>query len=221
MTDAYKQFCQIQADQHRQQCDIYNEKAQIISIPECKTVYVHNDPPSHIRGLATWFIRNFDGPYLVTGHPYSRSDLLTLCHVASGKDLSHPTNIEKVVVIPEPELDDLQPPNDAVIEMEVDTSECSAPVVTANADLNCVAQEFVKYLDSLPSETSSASQACKYVYEHYPASHEILARHERLKGLITSCPLLQMDGAVFGGTYLLSLNKRSLKASFKTLFCAS
>ena len=136
--------------------------------------------------------------------------------MASGKDLSHPTNIEKVVVIPEPELDDLQPPNDAVIEMEVDTSECSAPVVTANADLNRVAQEFGKYLDSLPSKTSSASQARKYVYEHYPASREILARHGRLKGLIKSCPFLQMDGAAFGGTYLISLNQTLFKTN-----CAS
>ena len=106
--------------------------------------------------------------------------------MASSKHLSHPTNIEKVVVIPEPELDDLQPPNDAVIEMEVDTSERSAPVVTANADLNFVVQEFGTYLDSLPSKTSSASQAFKYVYEHYLASHESLAHHDRLKGLIKS-----------------------------------
>ena len=212
MTDAHKQFSQIKADLCCQQCDIYNEKARIISIPEGKIVYVCNDSPSRIRGLATQFIRNFGGPYLVTGHPYGRSDLLTLCHVASGKDLSHPTNIEKVVVIPEPELDDLQPPNDAVIEMEVDTSECNAPVVTANADLNCVAQEFGKYLDSLPSKTSSASQACKYVCEHYPASREILARHGRLKGLIKSCLFLQMDGSAFGGTYLSSLNQTLFKA---------
>ena len=211
MTDAHKQFSQIKADLRRQQRDIYNEKARIISIPEGKIVYVRND-----SGLATRFIRNFDGPYLVTGHPYGRSDLLTLGHVASGKDLSHPTNIEKVVVIPEPELDDLQPPNDAVIEMGVDNSECSAPVVTANADLNRVAQEFGKYLDSLPSKTFSASQARKYVYEHYPASREILARHGRLKSLIKSCPFLQMDGAAFGGTYLISLNQTLFKAN-----CAS
>ena len=216
MTDAHKQFSQMKADLRRQQHDIDNKKARIISIPEGKIVYVRNDSPSRIRGLATRFIRNFDGPYLVTGHPYGRSDLLTLRHMASCKDLSHPTNIEKVVVIPEPELDDLQPPNDAVIEMEVDTSECSAPVVTANADLNHVAQEFGRYLDSLHFKTSSASQTCKYVYEHYPASREILTRHGRLKGLIKSCPFLQMDGAAFGDTYLLSLNQTLLKAN-----CAS
>ena len=207
MADAHRQFSQIKADLRRQQRDIYNEKARIISIPDGKIVYIRNDSPSRIRGLATRFIRNFDGPYVVTGHPYGRTDLLTLRHIASGKDLSHPINIEKVVVIPEPEFDDLQPPNDAVIEMEVDTSKGSSPGISTNSDLNHVAREFGKYLDSLPSKTSTASQACKYVYENYPASREILARHGKLKGLIKSCPFLQMEGATFGGTYILSLNQ--------------
>ena len=207
MADAHRQFSQIKADLRRQQHDIYNEKARIISIPDGKIVYIRNDSPSRIRGLATRFIRNFDGPYVVTGHPYGRTDLLTLRHIASGKDLSHPINIEKVVIIPEPEFDDLQPPNDAVIEMEVDTSKGSSPGISTNSDLNHVAREFGKYLDSLPSKTSTASQACKYVYENYPASREILARHGKLKGLIKSCPFLQMEGATFGGTYILSLNQ--------------
>ena len=96
--------------------------------------------------------------------------------------------------------------------MKVDTPDCTTPVATANSDLNQVAQEFGKYLASLPSKTSSASQACKYVYETYPASREILARHGRLKGLIKSGPIksypfLQMDGAASGGSYILSLNQ--------------
>ena len=91
--------------------------------------------------------------------------------------------------------------------MKVDTPDCTTPVATANSDLNQVAQEFGKYLASLPSKTSSASQACKYVYETYPASREILARHGRLKGLIKSYPFLQMDGAASGGSYILSLNQ--------------
>ena len=66
----------------------------------------------------------------------------------------------------------MQPPNDAVIEMKVDTPDCTTPVATANSDLNQVAQEFGKYLASLPSKTSSASQACKYVYETYPGSRD-------------------------------------------------
>ena len=86
MTEAHKQYSQIRADLRRQQCELYDAKARVISIPDGKIVYIRNDSPSRIRGLATRFIRNFDGPYLVTGHPYGRSDLLTLRHVASGKD---------------------------------------------------------------------------------------------------------------------------------------
>ena len=204
MTEAHKQFSQIKADLRRQQRELYDAKARVISIPDGKIVYIRNDSPSRIHGLATRFIRNFDGPYLVTGHPYGRSNLLTLRHVASGKDLPHPI---KIVVTPEPESDDLQPPNDAGIEMKVDTPDCTTPVATANSDLNQVAQDFGKYLASLPSKTSSASQACKYVYEKYPASREIFARHGRLKGLIKSYPFLQMDGAASGGSYILSLNQ--------------
>ena len=215
MTDTHRQFSQIKADLHRQQCDIYNEKAQIISIPDGKIIYIRNGLPSRTQGLATRFIRNFDGPYVVTGHPYGRTDLLTLRHIASGKELSHSINIENVVVIPEPEFNDLQAPNDAVIEMEVDVTQDSSPGISTNSDLNHVAWEFGKYLDYLPSKTSSASQACKYVYEKYPASCEILACHGKLKGLIKLCPFLQMEGAAFGGTYILSLNQTLFKTICK------
>ena len=91
--------------------------------------------------------------------------------------------------------------------MEVDVTQDSSPGISTNSDLNHVAREFGKYLHSLPSKTSSASQACKYAYEKYPATREILARHGKLKGLIKSCPFLQMEGAAFGGTYILSLNQ--------------
>ena len=107
MTDAHLQFSQIKADLRRQQRDIYNEKARIILIPDKKIVHIRNDSPSCTQGLATRFIRNFDGPYVVTGHPYGRTDLLTLRHIASCNDLSHPINIDKVVIIPEPEFNDL------------------------------------------------------------------------------------------------------------------
>ena len=148
MTDAHRQFSQIKDDLRRQQRDIYNEKARIISIPDGKIVYIRNDSPSHTRDLATRFIRNFDGPYVVTGHPYGRTDLLTLRHIASGKDLSHPINIEKVVAIPEPEFNDLQPPNDAIIEMEADVTQDSSPGISTNFDLNHL---FLFLLLRLPS----------------------------------------------------------------------
>ena len=64
---------------------------------------------------------NSDSPYLVTGHPYGRNDLLTLRHIRSGTDISHSVNNEKVVVILEHEQHDLQPPNDTVVENEIDS----------------------------------------------------------------------------------------------------
>ena len=81
-------------------------------------MYIRNEPSTHTTGMATRFLRNFDGPYLVTGHPYNRNDLLTLTNLSTGTVLEHPINIEKVVVAPEPETNDLQPPNDAIIETD-------------------------------------------------------------------------------------------------------
>ena len=72
--------------------------------------------------------------------------------------------------------------------------------------LAVVAHEFGKYLNSLPSKSAISSQACKFIYERFPAAQELLARHGRLRGLIKAFPYLQMDGGTHGGTYVLSLN---------------
>ena len=42
---------------------------------------------------------------------------------------------------------------------------------------------FGKFLQSLPSKSATASQGCKFVYDHFPSSREILTRHGRLRGL--------------------------------------
>ena len=55
--------------------------------------------------------------------------------------------LNKVVVIPEPEQHDLQPPNEAVVENEIDSDSTSkVDKVPINADLTHVAHEFDKYL---------------------------------------------------------------------------
>ena len=214
MQDAHKQFSQIRADLHRTQQEIYNSKARILRIPDGRIVNIRNNSSSRSCGQATRFIRNFDGPFLVTGHSYGRNDLPTLCHIRSGNNISHPVNIEKVVVIPEPEQHDLQPPNEAVVENEIDSDSTSkVDKVPINADLTRVAHEFGKYLNSLPSKSSTVSQACKFVYQQYPQSCEILALHGCLKGLVKFCPFLQIDGEVSGGTYILSLNQTLFKQS--------
>ena len=106
-------------------------------------VYVQKEPPSHLSGRATRFIRHFDGPYLVTGHPYQRTDLLILKHIPSGETLPHPINIEKVVVIPEQDSQDLRPPNDAMIEVEDEPPENPVKALPpVNSELCQVAYEF-------------------------------------------------------------------------------
>ncbi len=132
---------------------------------------------------------------------------MSLRNAHTGKDLPRPVNIEKIVVVPDPETADLRLPDEAIAEPE------AAPLQqafngTANPDFAAVAFEFGKYLESLPSKSAVSSQACKFVYEHYPQSREILLRHGKLCGLVKSCPYLQLEGGSHGGTYLLSLNQQ-------------
>ena len=50
-------------------------------------------------GLDSRFIRNFEGPYLVGRHPFrNRSDMLILRDLSTDKELSHPVNVEQLVV---------------------------------------------------------------------------------------------------------------------------
>ena len=125
---------------------------------------------------------------MVTGHPYERTDLLTLKHIPSGETLSHPINIEKVVIIPEQVSHDLRPPNDAVIEPENELPETTvqAAVSPVNAELRQVAYEFGKYLNLLPTKQlllhrhANLFTMHNYLLEKYlivMASSEALSSH--------------------------------------------
>eukprot|EP00794_Sanderia_malayensis_P013376 gene13376-biopygen10689 len=94
------------------------------------------------------------------GHPYNCSDLLTLRNIATGQDFPRPVNIEKIVVVPDPESSDLRPPEDATAEP---SHPASPQTSTPMPDLALVAYEFGKYLDSLPSKSAISSQACPSV----------------------------------------------------------
>ena len=137
------------ADLCRHQWDVYNTKARHLSIPDGKVVYMHKIP-SHKEGNVTRFVRNFDGPYLITGHPFKRSDMFTLKHIATGETIPHPVNIEKVVIIQDPELHDLQASNDSVVELQPDTPTPTPVVVSPDSDLVQVAYQFGKFPQSLP-----------------------------------------------------------------------
>ena len=219
MKVAHQQFSQVKSDLRCHQKEVYDRQARFLAIPPGKIVYVCKEPQTHKPGMATRFLRSFDGPFQVIGHPYDQNDLLTLKNLSTGAVIPRPVNIEKCVVIPEQEPFDLQPSNDSVVESEPE-AESPAPLPTAshvNPELCQVAYEFGKYLASLPNKTATASQACKQVYLSYPSAREILTRHGKLRGLIKACPYLQMDGEAHGGLYLLSLNQEAFRKLFPSL----
>ena len=142
LTDGHKCFTQIKADLCCQQCDIYDRKAHHISIPDGKIACMHKSPSTHKPGLVIHFIRRL---YLVTGHPFNRPDMLTLKHVSSREEIPHLVNIEKVVVVPEPELHDLKASNGNVAEIEHDTPTPASISISPDNDLIQVAFQFGKY----------------------------------------------------------------------------
>ena len=159
MKVAHQQFSQVKSDLRHHQKEVYDRKARFLAIPPGKIVYVRKEPQTHKPGMATRFLRSFDGPFQVIGHPYDRNDLLTLKNLSTGAVIPRPVNIEKCVVIPEQETFDLQPSNDSVVESEPEAAS-PAPLPTAshvNPELCQVAHEFGKYLASLPNKTATAS----------------------------------------------------------------
>ena len=206
MTDAQDNFSNIKSDLRRRQRELYDAASRDLHIPDGKLVYVRKDCLASGSNKVSRFIRNYDGPYLVTGHPYQRSDLLHLRKVDTGENLPRPVNIEKVVVAPEFASADLRPPDEILVAPDIGPN-AEQGHANPNADLVSVAFEFGKYLESLPNKSAVSSQACKFVYEHFPAAREILARHGRLKGLVKSCPYLHLEGGLHGGTYNISLNQ--------------
>ena len=203
MKDAHSRFSQIKSDLRRRQWEVYDSSARDIDVPEGTTVFLRKDstPP----GAVSRFVRNYDGPFIVTGHPKNRSDLLTLRNVATGQDFPRPVNIEKVVVVPDIEPGELLPPKDPCHEPPRPVR----PQLSHSAnipELASIAKEFGKYLNSLPSKSGISSQVCKFIYDRFPASRYLLATNGKLRGLVKAFPYLQLEGGTHGGTYILSLN---------------
>ncbi|KAL9962054.1 hypothetical protein ACROYT_G031119 [Oculina patagonica] len=122
-------------------------------------------------------------------------------------------NIEKVVVVPDgdPHTDiradtereqPLQNATPSVQEHNVVRPVSS----TLSPDLNKVALSFGQYLSTLSKPQCYASEACKVVYQSLPEARDILNRHGKLKGLVSKCSYLSLQGGPHGGTYLLVLD---------------
>ena len=214
MQIAHHRFTIIKSDLCHHQKKVYDRKARFLAILPGKVVYIRKELQTSKAGEATWFLHTFDGPFIVTSHPYDHNDLLTLKHLSTGAALPGPVNIEKCVVVPDQDTFDIHPPSDAVVVPESEKEVPAPPPNVSHVHLSQVAYEFGKYLSSLPNKTATASQACKQVYMTYPSAREILTRHGKLRGLVKSCPYLQMDGAAHGGLYLLSLNQEIFSKLF-------
>ena len=176
MQIAHHRFTIIKSDLHCHQKEVYDRKACFLAIPPGKVVYICKEPQTSKTGEATRFLCTFDGPFIVTSHPYDRSDLLTLKHLSTGNVLPRPVNIEKCVVVPDQDTFDLQPPSDAVVVPESEKEVPAPPpnVSHVHSELSQVAYEFG------PNKTATASQACKQFYMTYPSAREILTRHGKL-----------------------------------------
>ena len=85
-------------------------------------LYTYHMPKHHYSssqtGFASRFICRLEGQHLVVCHPSSNPlDMLILRDLSTGKDLSHPVNVEQLVVVPNREIMDLQSDNCAVVEI--------------------------------------------------------------------------------------------------------
>ena len=158
--------------------------------------------PREKQGQATRFIRRFDGPYVPLGHVRGRDDLLKLKHLNSGQIIKA-VNVEKVVVVPEGDISDLQ-------DDEIDVNEHTENNRTkhqVNSDISKVAFHLDKYLLTQKNNRAPSPETRKYIYSVMPESREILSKQGKLKGLVKICPYLSMKGLPSGGVYTLHLEE--------------
>ena len=206
LATAHKQFQAIKSDLRQSQHEYYYSKSRTITVPPGKQVYMRK----HFivqKGLATRFIHNFSGPFTVIGSYNQRSDLLKLR--AINGDIRPPVNVEKLAVVPDDNESNICL-GDLVIDYEHMEPETATviPPRRQNQDLQTIILHFAKYLLTCTKNKAFTSQACKHVYQEYPPAPEILSgRYGKLRGLISQCPYLSMQGAAHGGTYTVNLDK--------------
>ena len=100
MQIVHHRFTIIKSDLRRHQKEVYDRKARFLAIPPGQVVYIRKEPQTSKTGEATQLLGAFDGPFIVTGHPYDHNDLLTLKHLSTGAALPRPVNIEKCCCCP-------------------------------------------------------------------------------------------------------------------------
>jgi hypothetical protein len=75
-----------------------------------------------------------------------------------------------------------------------------------NPDIVKVAHAIANYLKDQPNHKAYSSEACKAIYKQLPEAREIIARLGKLRGIVTKCPYLSLEGGATGGTYYIKLD---------------
>ena len=171
------------------------------------------------KGSATKLIRRYAGPYTVIER-LKNSDLYRLRHSITNEELP-PTNVEKLILVPEAEADDLG---------ESCAQRASPLVQTRNNEKQYKPGRFVMFLPKSnnqadegislklaqylePLGKAPVSEACKHLYSVYPAARQILVKLGKMRGLTAHCPYLSLEGDPSGGAYNLVLDKAAYNRS--------
>lgn len=217
INEAHKLFSSIKTDLRRKQRDYYNLSADPREFTTGERVLVRRPPPSNVeKGASAKLIRRYTGPFEVMER-LKNSDLYRLKHTVSGEELP-PTNVEKLIKIPESHPDDIR----AISNAEDNKSSKKAPVeysvgqfVMFTPKTNQLADEGISqrlahYLEQHENK-APVSEACKHLYSSFPQSRQILAKLGKMRGLTAHCPYLSLEGGPTGGAYNLVLDKQAFR----------
>ena len=69
-----------------------------------------------------------------------------------------------------------------------------------------VAHAIANDLKDQPNHKAYSSEACKAIYKQLQEAREIIARLGKLRGIVTKCPYLSLEGGATGGTYYIKLD---------------
>ena len=107
ITEAHKLFFSIKKDLRRRQRDYYALSANPRLFDVGQEVLVRKPLPANVeKGSATKLIKRYTGPYIIAKR-LKNSDLYHLRHSITNEELP-PTNVEKLIPIPEAEPNDLR-----------------------------------------------------------------------------------------------------------------
>ena len=215
--EAHKLFFSTKKELHRRQRDYDDLSANPREFNLGQEVLVRKPPPANYveKESATKLIKRYARQYIIT-KGLKNSDLYRLRHSITNEELP-PTNVEKLISIPEAEPSDLR-----------ESSAQRVPRLALNQDQERqykpghflmymylhksneradeeISLKLAQYLD--PIGKAPVSEDCKHPYSVFPATRQLLVKLGRMRGLTAHCPYLSLEGDPSGGVYNLVLGK--------------